>query len=121
MSEASARRVAIQTATSRTVRSLPRQVDAEGRPARVSQTFASRVFHGERMKQRLPPEIFARWSETVEAGHRLDRPVADAIAHAVKEWALEQGASHFCHWFCFWCRFYFVRYFHRCHSNDGWG
>ena len=99
MSEASARRAAIQTATSRSIRSLPRQVDAEGRPARVSQTFASRVFNGDRMKQRLPPEIFARWSETVEAGHRLDRPVADAIAHAVKEWALEQGASHFCHWF----------------------
>jgi glutamine synthetase len=65
----------------------------------VSQTFASRVFHPERMRQRLPPEIFARWSETVDAGNRLERPVADAIAHAVKEWALEQGASHFCHWF----------------------
>ena len=99
MSDASARRAAIQTATSRPGRSLPRPVDAEGRPARVSQLFASRVFHPERMKQRLPPEIFARWSETVEAGNRLERPVADAIAHAVKEWALEQGASHFCHWF----------------------
>jgi glutamine synthetase len=99
MSEANARRAAVQTATSRPGRSLPPQVDAEGRPLRVSQTFASRVFHGERMRQRLPPEIFARWSETVDAGNRLERPVADAIAHAVKEWALELGASHFCHWF----------------------
>ncbi len=99
MSEANARRVAVQTATSRPLRTLPRQVDAEGRPLRVSQVFGSRVFHVERMRQRLPPEIFARWSETVEKGARLDRPVADAIAHAVKEWALENGASHFCHWF----------------------
>lgn len=99
MSEANARRVAVQTATSRPLRTLPRQVDAEGRPLRVSQYFGSRVFHVDRMKQRLPPEIFSRWSETVEKGAHLDRPVADAIAHAVKEWALENGASHFCHWF----------------------
>ena len=99
MSEANARRLAVQTATSRSLRTLPRAVDAEGRPQRISQLFGSRVFHADRMKQRLPPEIYARWSETVEKGARLDRPVADAIAHAVKEWALESGASHFCHWF----------------------
>ncbi|MSQ00857.1 MAG: glutamine synthetase type III [Myxococcales bacterium] len=99
MSDASARRLALVTATSRPPRTIARQLDADGRPQRVSQTFGARVFHGERMKQRLPPEIFARWSETVERGSRLDRPVADAIAHAVKEWALENGASHFCHWF----------------------
>jgi glutamine synthetase len=51
------------------------------------------------MRDRVPPEVFAKWVETVEHGRKLDRPVADAIAHAVKEWALEQGVSHFCHWF----------------------
>ncbi len=99
MSDSTARRLALTAATSRPGRALPRALDADGRPQRVSQVFGSRVFHVERMKQRLPPEIFARWTETVERGARLERPVADAIAHAVKEWALENGATHFCHWF----------------------
>ncbi len=99
MPDSSARRVATQTATSRTVRTVARPVDAEGRPARISQYFGSRVFGADKLKQRLPPEIFALWTATVEKGAHLDRPVADAIAHAVKEWALESGATHFCHWF----------------------
>ena len=99
MSEANARRVAVQIATSRPLRTITPLVDGEGRPLRTSQYFACRVFNVERMKQRLPPEIFSRWSETVEKGAPLERTVADAIAHSVKEWALESGASHFCHWF----------------------
>ena len=99
MSEANARRVAVQIATSRPLRTITPQVDGEGRPLRTSQYFGCRVFNVERMKQRLPPEIFSRWSEMVERGAPLERTVADAIAHSVKEWALESGASHFCHWF----------------------
>ena len=99
MAHSDARRAAVATATSRGVRSFQRPTDPSGRPLRISEVFGSRVFNAERLKQRLPPEIYSRWLETFERGARLDRPVADAIAHAVKEWALENGASHFCHWF----------------------
>ena len=90
---------AVQKAASRSIRTFSRPQDAQGRPLRVSSLFGSRTFNSERMRDRVPPEVFAKWVETVEHGRKLDRPVADAIAHAVKEWALEQGVSHFCHWF----------------------
>ena len=90
---------AVQKAASRSIRTFSRPQDAQGRPQRVSTLFGSRTFNSERMRDRVPPEVFAKWVETVEHGRKLDRPVADAIAHAVKEWALEQGVSHFCHWF----------------------
>ncbi len=93
------RQKAANAATSRQVRSFPRPSDASGRPARISAYFGSRVFGSERLRERLPPEIFAQWHETVDRGARLQRPVADAIAHAVKEWAIESGCTHFCHWF----------------------
>ena len=90
---------AVQKAASRSIRTFPRPMDPQGRPVRVSAMFGARTFNAERMRERLPPEVFTRWTETIEHGRKLDRPVADAIAHAVKEWALDQGVSHFCHWF----------------------
>ncbi len=90
---------AVQKAASRSIRTFPRPMDAQGRPVRVSVMFGSRTFNAERMRERLSPDVYARWAETMEHGRKLDRPVADAIAHAVKEWALEEGVSHFCHWF----------------------
>ncbi|MFZ5477720.1 MAG: glutamine synthetase III [Myxococcota bacterium] len=89
----------MQTTSARQVRVPSRPTDAQGRPARISAFFGARVFTADRMRERLPPEIFQRWTDTVDRGARLERPVADAIAHAVREWALEQGCSHFCHWF----------------------
>ena len=90
---------AVQKAASRTIRTFPRPTDGQGRPMRISAMFGARTFNAERMRERVPPEVFSRWSETIDHGRKLDRPVADAIAHAVKEWALEQGVTHFCHWF----------------------
>jgi glutamine synthetase len=99
MSESAERQHALSLAASRQVRSFTRPTDALGRPQRISAFFGSRVFSADRLKERVPPEIFQRWSSTVERGVPLERPVADAIAHAVKEWAMEQGCTHFCHWF----------------------
>jgi glutamine synthetase len=99
MSSAADRNRAVQTATSRGVRTFDRPVDAHGRAQRISSFFGARTFSAERMKERVPPEIYARMQATLERGERLERPVADAIAHAVKEWAVDQGCTHFCHWF----------------------
>jgi glutamine synthetase len=51
------------------------------------------------MKQKLPNDIFKRFVQTTQTGKKLDIEVANAVAHAMKEWALENGVTHYCHWF----------------------
>ena len=61
--------------------------------------FGSLVFSRDEMKDRLPGPVYESWKKTVANEGTLDRPTADAIAHAMKRWALENGATHFTHWF----------------------
>ena len=61
--------------------------------------FGSMVFSKQLMKEKLPSPIYTRWKETVRKEGLLDRETADAIAHAMKEWALAKGCTHFTHWF----------------------
>jgi len=61
--------------------------------------FGSMVFSKKLMKNKLPSPIYTRWKETVRKEGLLDRETADAIAHAMKEWALQKGCTHFTHWF----------------------
>jgi glutamine synthetase len=57
------------------------------------------VFNEEKMRQRLPAEIYQAWQECLVKGTSLDRGVATEIASAMKDWAIELGATHFTHWF----------------------
>lgn len=61
--------------------------------------FGSKVFNEKRMKEKLPSPIFKKWKEATNKQDALDRPTADAIAHAMKEWALAHGCTHYTHWF----------------------
>jgi glutamine synthetase len=61
--------------------------------------FGSLVFNEDEMKDRLPGPVYDSWEKTVANEGTLDRPTADAIAHAMKRWAMEQGVTHFTHWF----------------------
>ena len=61
--------------------------------------FGSLVFNEGEMKDRLPGPVYESWKKTVANEGTLDRTTADAIAHAMKRWALEHGATHFTHWF----------------------
>ena len=61
--------------------------------------FGSMVFGEKEMKDRLPGPVYKAWMKTIANEQMLDRPTADAIAHAMKRWALENGATHFTHWF----------------------
>ncbi len=61
--------------------------------------YGSDVFHFERMKERLPKPVYQKLMDTVGEGKPLDSTIADAVAHAMKEWALEKGATHYTHWF----------------------
>jgi len=86
---------AIQQVTARSIRSLPEMVGG----VKVREVFGSNTFDISAMKQKLPKPIFQSLQETIRRGSRLDPSIANEVAHAVKEWALERGATHFCHWF----------------------
>ena len=61
--------------------------------------FGSSVFSDAVMRERLPKNVYKAFKKTA-AGHEiLDLSVADVIANAMKDWAIEKGATHFCHWF----------------------
>ena len=64
-----------------------------------SYDFGGNVFSTAVQKQRLPKLVFKRLSETLDRGEPLDPELADAVAAAMKDWAMEKGATHFTHWF----------------------
>ncbi|MBQ6356937.1 MAG: glutamine synthetase III [Solobacterium sp.] len=61
--------------------------------------FGCMVFDDEAMQERLPSPVYKQWKKTVADEGTLDRPTADAIAHAMKRWAMERGCTHYTHWF----------------------
>jgi glutamine synthetase len=64
-----------------------------------NQVFGSNVFSPAVQRQRLPRDVFRKLSQTLARGEALDTSLADAVALAMKEWALERGATHYTHWF----------------------
>ena len=66
---------------------------------RVPEIFGSLVFNDEVMRERLPKDIYKSLHKTIEAGKQLDPAVANSVAAAMKDWALEKGATHYTHWF----------------------
>ncbi len=65
----------------------------------VTKIFGSVVFNDDCMRERLPEETYNALKRTITAGKALDLSVANTVANAMKEWALEMGATHFTHWF----------------------
>jgi len=65
----------------------------------LEELFGQHTFGLSEMQSRLPRSVFNRLMETIEHGRELDSTLADEVAQAMKEWALERGASHFTHWF----------------------
>src|SRR5688572_13519854 len=95
MPDISGRKHAVYVATSRPIRSVPEL--AQG--AKVSDVFGSNTFNAAAMREKLPKATFQSLQDTIRRGAKLDPAIASEVAHAVKEWALAKGASHFCHWF----------------------
>lgn len=67
--------------------------------ADLSDRFGTMVFSNEVMKEYLPKDIYKRLAATIEDGKPLDLDVANAVAHAMKVWAISKGATHYAHWF----------------------
>ncbi|MFM9412856.1 glutamine synthetase III [Peptococcus simiae] len=61
--------------------------------------FGADVFSDEVMQQRLPKRIYKSLKATIETGSDLDKDIAEVVAAAMKDWAIERGATHFAHWF----------------------
>ena len=65
----------------------------------VSDYFGSLVFDDRVMKAKLPQKVYTSLKKTIDEGARLDNEVANVVADAMKDWAIEHGATHFTHWF----------------------
>ena len=67
--------------------------------ARISELYGSLVFNEHVMQERLPKATYKSLRKTIEEGEPLAADVANVVAHAMKEWAIENGATHYTHWF----------------------
>ncbi len=68
-------------------------------PQRAVDYFGKNTFNDRVMREKLPKEAYKRLVEIIRKGKKLDRDLADTVAHAMKEWALENNVTHFTHWF----------------------
>jgi glutamine synthetase len=76
----------------------PRQF-RDKRTGRVGEYYGLNTFGHKRMKERLPEKVYEKLRNTISRGERIDLTIATEVAAAVKDWAVENGATHFCHWF----------------------
>ncbi len=96
---ATARFNALQEANSRQAMPFTGLTDRKGHRLKVTEYYGSNTFNDKVMKEKLGKKAYAKLHETSQRGGQLDKSIADEVAHAVKEWAVEEGATHFCHWF----------------------
>jgi glutamine synthetase len=68
-------------------------------PKDITQVYGSNVFNDKVMRERLPKETYKALRKTIESGQTLTLEVANVVANAMKDWAIEKGATHYTHWF----------------------
>ena len=66
---------------------------------KVSELFGINVFGDSVMKERLPEQVYNKLKSTIKEGKTIDATIADTVASAMKDWAIEKGATHYTHWF----------------------
>ena len=66
---------------------------------KVNEIFGCNVFNDSVMSKRLPNDIYIKLKSTIKEGKSIDSSIADTVAEAMKEWAIEKGATHYTHWF----------------------
>ncbi len=90
---------AIREVHSHTPRKFDPPRDEQGKRLRVSDFYGVNTFDIHKMKEKLPKDVYTKLVSTIETGKTLDPAIANTVAHAIKEWALGRGVTHFCHWF----------------------
>ncbi len=66
---------------------------------RIPEIFGCRVFNDDIMRARLPKDVYKSLSKTIATGKEIDASIANSVANAMKDWAIENGATHYTHWF----------------------
>ncbi len=89
----------IRDLVSRSPRKFDPPRDEQGRRLKVSEFYGMNTFDLHQMREKLPKDVFSKLQQTIETGRKLDAEVANTVAHAIKEWAISRGVSHFTHWF----------------------
>ena len=74
-------------------------LDVKAPAERPAKYFGSKVFNREKMYKYLPKDVYEKMIDVIENGARLDREVAEAVATGMKQWATENGVTHYTHWF----------------------
>jgi glutamine synthetase len=97
--EVQARFSAIEQATNRQPRKFDLPKDDLGRSLAVSDFFGQYTFGEKEIKASIPKADFEKFLELTHSGQPLEKDLADKIAKAVRNWAIEMGITHFCHWF----------------------
>ena len=90
---------ALQTVIARKPKHVEHPKDDKGKDLKISDYYGMNTFSLKQMKNKLPNDIYKRLVQTIQAGKKLDQEVANVVSHAMKEWALEHGVTHYCHWF----------------------
>lgn len=88
-----------QILNQRSVRSFDLLRDKQGNPEKISAYFGINTLDPLQMKEKLSREVYEKLMTFVETGQMLDAELGDSVATVIKEWALERGVTHFCHWF----------------------
>ena len=65
----------------------------------IPELYGSMVFNDSVMRAKLPKEVYKSLRKTISTGKQIDISIADTVASAMKEWAIEKGATHYTHWF----------------------
>src|SRR4051812_21873697 len=90
---------AVQSAVHAPQRKIEKMMNVNGKPAPVSEYFGNLTFGLAQMREKLPKDAYLSLLKTLDQGKKLQKETAEAIASAIKEWAVTKGATHFCHWF----------------------
>ncbi len=70
-----------------------------GKKTQVSKYFGEDIFSTKVMMEKLSKDVYKRMIEIMHEGRKMDLDTANSVAHAIKEWAIDKGATHYCHWF----------------------
>jgi glutamine synthetase len=90
---------ALQQVSTRTPRHFDWAVNKDGEILKVSELMGINTFNNKVMKKKLSKTTYNQLQAAIKKGGKLDRNIANEVAQAMKEWAIENGATHFCHWF----------------------
>jgi len=96
---ANARFNSVKDISNRSPRKFDPPRDENGKRLKISEFYGMNTFGVAQMREKLPKEVYTKLISTIQTGRKLDSEIANTVAHAMKEWALDRGVTHFCHWF----------------------